>query len=209
MTSFAGRGADRARTGFAALTGLMLLGLVVASAVMSVDTGSDRFLERYLIAAFPLVAIAFCCWADDGRPGRFVAVGVAALVIVAAARVPVSGQLTGQGSADSPTLLAVSRLGGIVGLAEASMVAALVVSACAVLAMAAAMSRRVPTSALIGVTLSLFALVAVGAHVGRPARGPARPSRDLRRRRPAGSRRSTPVTCCSCRPRVAARTCRW
>ena len=164
-TSFAGRGTDRARTGFAALTGLMLLGLVVASAVMSVDTGSDRFLERYLIGAFPLVAIAFCCWADDGRPGRVVALGVAALVIVAAARVPVSGQLTGQGSADSPTLLALSRLGGIVGLAEASMVAALVVSACAVLAMAAAMSRRVPTSALIGVTLSLFALVAVGAHV--------------------------------------------
>ncbi len=164
-TSFVRRNADRARTGFAALTGLTLLGLVVASAVMSVDTGSDRFLERYLIGAFPLVTIAFCCWADDGRPGRFVVIGVAGLVILAAARVPVTGQLTGQGSADSPTLLALSRLGGIVGLAEASMVAALVVSGCAVLAMAAALSRRVPTSTLIGVTLSLFALVAVGAHV--------------------------------------------
>ena len=82
-----GRGTDRARTGFAALP-VMLLGLVIASAVMSVDTGSDRFLERYLIGAFPLVAIAFCCWADDGRPGRFVAIGVAALVIVAAGACP-------------------------------------------------------------------------------------------------------------------------
>jgi hypothetical protein len=165
VTSLGGRGADRARTGFAAFVGIMLLGLVIASAVMSVDTGSDRFLERYLISAFPLVAIAFCCWADDGRPGRFVAIGVAVLVIVAAARVPVSGQLVGQGSADSPTLLAVSRLAGIVGLAEASMLAALVVSACGLLAIAAAMSRRVPASALMGGTLALFALVAVGAHV--------------------------------------------
>jgi hypothetical protein len=164
-TSFTGRGADRARTGFAALTGLMLLGLVIASAVMSADTGSDRFFERYLLAAFPLVSIAFCCWAADGRPGRFIVLGVSALVIVAAARVPVSDQLTGQGSADSPTLLALSRLGGIVGLAEASMIAALVVSVCAVLAIAAALSHRIPASALAGSMLVLFALVSAGAHV--------------------------------------------
>ena len=153
-TSFAGRGTDRARTGFAALTGLCSLGLVVASAVMSVDTGSDRFLERYLIGAFPLVAIAFCCWADDGRPGRFVAIGVAALVIVAAARVPVSGQLIGQGSADSPTLLAAEQArrhprpgGGEHGRGPRR----LCVRRCS--RWQRRMSRRVPTSALIGVTL--------------------------------------------------------
>jgi hypothetical protein len=165
VTRIARTGADRTRTAFAALTGLMVVGLIVASAVMSVDTGSDRFLERYLIGVFPLIAIAFCCWADDGRPARFVVLGLAALLIVAAARVPVTGQLTGQGSADSPTLLALSRLGGIIGLAEASMLAALLVTGCAVLAVAAAFQRRIPAWTLLGVTLALFAVVGIGAHM--------------------------------------------
>jgi hypothetical protein len=165
LTTVVRRDADRKRAAFAALTGFVLIGLVAASAVMSADTTSNRFFERYLICILPLVVIAFCCWADDGRPGRFVVIGIGAVIIVAAARFPVSGQLIGQGSADSPTLLAVSRLGGILGLAEASLVAALVVSACAVLAMVAAMGNRVRVSALIGVTIVLLMALSAGAHV--------------------------------------------
>ena len=86
------------------------------------------------------------------------------VVIVAAARVPVTGDLVGQGSADSPTLHAISRFGGIIGLVEASMIAALVVSGCAVLALAAAFSRRVPAVALVVPSVLVLAFAAAGAH---------------------------------------------
>lgn len=155
---------DRNRVAFAALTVGLTGGLVLAAAIVSADTNSDRFLERYLLFAFPLVAIAFFCWIDEGRPGRVIVIAACSAVIIAAARVPVAGDLLGQASADSPTLRAVSRLGGMIGLAEASLVAALLVSGCAALAFAAALTRRIPAAALVAPTVLLLALATVGAH---------------------------------------------
>ncbi len=155
---------SREHAAFAAFAGPLILGLVIASAMMSVETGSDRFFERYLIVAAPLTAIAFSCWATNGRPGRVVAMLTALAVVVAVARIPLAEQLVGQGSADSPTLLALSRLGGIIGLGNASLVAALGVSIAALLAVAAAMSSRVPVALLLGVTIASFAGLSVGAH---------------------------------------------
>ncbi len=80
------------------------------AAVMSVDTGSDRFLERYLIVRVPARRDrVLLLGSTTAAPAASSRSRVAALVIVAAARVPVSGQLTGQGSADSPTLLAAEQ----------------------------------------------------------------------------------------------------
>jgi Dolichyl-phosphate-mannose-protein mannosyltransferase len=155
---------DRARAGFAALSLFLLGSIVVAAAMVSADTFSDRFLERYLLIAFPLVAIAFFCWIDENRPARVLVIIGSAAVVIAAARTPVSGDLVGQGSADSPTLLALSRLGGIIGLAEASLVAALVVTVCALLGLGAALSRRIPATVLVVPTVILLGLVAAGAH---------------------------------------------
>lgn len=159
-----GQTSDRARSSFAALSLALIGALVVASAMVSADTHSDRFLERYLLIATPLVVLGFFCWLDDGRPARVVVIAAAAAVIIAAARVPVAGDLIGQGSADSPTLHAISRLSGIIGLVEASLAAALVATALAVLALAAAFSKRVPGSLLVGSSIACLLLLSVGAH---------------------------------------------
>ena len=159
------RPVDRARAAFAAVSVVLIGSLIVAAAMISADTYSDRFLERYLLIAFPLVVIGLFCWFDEGRPAPIVAGAVAALMIIEAARSPISGDLIGQGSADSPSLLALSRLVGILGgPAQASLVAALVVSACAALALAAALSPRIPRLALILPTIICLALLAGGAH---------------------------------------------
>lgn len=155
---------SREQAAFAAFSLALVLGLVVASALMSVETGSDRFFERYLVASAPLAAIAMCCWVTSGRPGRLIAIGTAAAVVVAVARIPLAEQLVGQGSADSPTLLAVSRLGSEIGLANASLVAAIGVTAGAIVAIAAALSHRVPVAALLGVTIAVFVALSIGAH---------------------------------------------
>ena len=78
MSSRVWRPADRARAGFAGLSLFLIGSLVVAAAMISADTYSDRFLERYLLVAFPLVAIAFFCWIDENRPGRWIAIAAAA-----------------------------------------------------------------------------------------------------------------------------------
>lgn len=158
------RSGDRARTAFAALTLTLLGTLVAAAAMVSADTGSERFLERYLLIAFPLVAVGFFCWIDQQRPGRAIVVAAGAVVIIAAARVPVTGDLVGQGSADSPTLHAISRFGGMIGLVEASLAAALITTACAVLALGAAFSRRVPAAALVVPSVLVLGVVSAGAH---------------------------------------------
>ncbi len=158
------RPGDRARSAYATLSLVGVGALVVAAAMVSADTHSDRFLERYLIVAYPLVAIGFFCWIDEGRPARAVAIATAAGVIVIAARVPVTGDLFGQGAADSPTLNALSRLGGMIGLVEASLVAALVVSVLAGLAIWAALTPRLPGPPLVLVSMAVLGITLVGAH---------------------------------------------
>ena len=55
-------------------------------------------------------------------------------------------------------------MGGIIGLTNASLLAALVVTGCAVLALAAALTDRIPRLALILPTIVCLALLAAGAH---------------------------------------------
>lgn len=154
---------DRARAGFAGLTATLLALLLVASALFATETGSNRFFERYLMLGIPLAAIAFCCWTDEARPRRGVALTVAAFLVVASARFPISGYSVGQGQADSPFLLCVGRIEDWLGIGNTSLVVALVTVGCAGLAVAATLGRIGANTAL-GLTAALLMLVSLGAH---------------------------------------------
>jgi hypothetical protein len=137
--------------------------LLVASSLMATDTRSDRFFERYLMLGIPVAAIAFACWAENGRPLSPLAVVLAVLVVVLAARVPVSQYLAGQGAVDSPTLLAVLRLQRSVGIGGASLLVALAATAAAAVGALAAVGRVGPRGALL-LSASILAVVSAGAH---------------------------------------------
>ncbi len=154
---------DRARTGFAGLTATLLALLLVASALFAAETDSNRFFERYLMLGIPLAAIAFCTWIEEERPLRGVALTVAALLVVASARVPISGYSVGQGQADSPLLLAVGRLENWLGVGSASLVVALVAAGCVGVAVAATLGRIGAIGSLV-LTAALLTVVSLGAH---------------------------------------------
>ena len=116
------------RRAFARLLVALLLLLVLAASVISVETGSERFFERYLLVGLPLLALAFCCWLEDGRPGRRLAVATALGLVVVLTRVPLSTFSAGQGAVDSPLLLAVRRLETVLGVGGASLAVAAVAS---------------------------------------------------------------------------------
>lgn len=156
---------DRARASLAGLAASLLLLLTLAAAVMTVETASDRFLERYLILGAPLLALMFACWVDEGRPGRVVAVVGALTLVVVAARVPLSGYTAAQGTADSPTLASVAWLERALDLSTASLVAAGVVTLAAALAAAVALSSRPSPWLPLGAGLALLATISFGAHL--------------------------------------------
>ncbi len=157
---------DRSTAAFAAFASTLAACLILASAIISVDTGSERFLERYLIVLVPVVALAFLCWIEDGRPARYAAAGIAAVIIALAALVPLSGYAEGQGRADSPTLLAVSQLSDAIGIGSASLIAALAITLAALVAAALALSRRVPAGLAASTAVALLVVFSIGAHAG-------------------------------------------
>jgi Dolichyl-phosphate-mannose-protein mannosyltransferase len=165
--------AHEARGAFAALATPLLVGLIGVSTLMAVETGSDRFHERYLIVVTPLLALAFLCWVDERYPWRRPAVVLALLLVVAIARVPLSGYSMGQGSADSPTLLATRALGDLIGVANTSLAVALVATVAALVAALSAAVRRPQAGVILAMTLLLLAASSVGAHVtdARASRG--------------------------------------
>lgn len=156
------RPTSRVRASFAATLAVLAAALVAASALMATGSGSARFFERYLLILVPLVACAFGAWVADGMPRPRVALGVGAALVLAAALVPVSQFSAGQGKADSPSLLAVSRLEVAISVGSAGLVVALVVTTLAVVGAGAARHRSLgPVAA--GLTLSSLLVLAVGA----------------------------------------------
>ena len=129
MCSEVARPTGRTTASFAALFPTPLLALAAAAALMSVHTGSDRFFERYLMIGVPLAGIACAAWIHAGRPARRIAFGTAALVILAATRIPVAAEAEGQGRADSPLLLAMSWVERWLGVGTASLAIAFVATA--------------------------------------------------------------------------------
>jgi hypothetical protein len=154
---------DDARHAFAAIAVALIGMLLLAAALLASGTVSDRFFERYLIIATPLVVVGFCCWMADARPWRSLALATAVVLAIAVARFPLSDYTAGQGRSDSPLLLAVGQLEGAFGVGNASLITALAATACLALAAAAAYGF-VGARATLAATAAVLALTSVAAH---------------------------------------------
>ncbi|HEY3182942.1 MAG TPA: hypothetical protein VGJ77_08915 [Gaiellaceae bacterium] len=124
------RARGRAEVAFASVGAAFGAGLLAEAALYAAD-GSNRFQERYLFALLPLAPLAFGLWVKNGRPWPRLVVGVSFVVLVAAARVPLSGYAAADGKTDSPFLVAVFKLETAVGTANGSLLVALLASAAA------------------------------------------------------------------------------
>ena len=148
---------------FASTAATLMTVLVLASALFATETGSPRFFERYLMTGIPLAAVCFCCWMQEGRPWRGLALGVVAVLGVAFVRVPVSEYAAGMGRADSPFLLGVSRLESLIGVGGASLTVSLALIACLAVTAGAAFGR-VGAPVALGLTTAILTAVSLGAH---------------------------------------------
>ncbi len=154
---------DNVRHAFAAVAVALIGTLLLAAALIASQTVSDRFFERYLMIAAPLVVVSFCCWMAEARPWRSAALGTAVVLAIAVARFPLSDYTAGQGRSDSPLLLAVGQLEGTVGVGNASLVTALAATACLALAVAAVYGR-LGSRGMLTATAAVLALTSVAAH---------------------------------------------
>ena len=111
----------RVRAAFSSLSLAIVASLVVAAAVMAVETGSARFFERYLMLAIPLCAVGFALWVAEGRPAPRLTSLTSGCFAVAAMVVPVSTFTAGQGRADSPLLLGFGMLEQVLDVGTTSL----------------------------------------------------------------------------------------
>jgi hypothetical protein len=125
----------RAQTAFSVTAAVFAAGLLLEAALYA-SNGSARFQERYLFALLPLVPVAFGLYLEHGRPARPAVGAIALLLLVASARVPVSGYAAAVGKTDSPFLFAVFRLERAVGTADGALIVALLAALGAVGAVA-------------------------------------------------------------------------
>jgi hypothetical protein len=152
---------SRMELAFGAFALAVVLALLAEAAFYSA-AGVDRIQERYFFYAIPLVGLLFGLYASRGWPHKLVHGLVAAGLVTAAARVPLSGYSAADRKTGSPTLYAVARLesllgdAGLAALAAAALVALLSLAA----VVAAARSRR-PTA--VGLALALGACLAASA----------------------------------------------
>jgi hypothetical protein len=160
------RGAGGAeRRAFARLATLLLGLLLAAAAVMAVETESERFFERYLMVALPVLALAFACWVEEERPRRRIAAGFAIVLLICAARVPVSSFTVATGTSDSPFLLGVRYLEGPLGVDGAGLTVALVAGVGCLTAVWAALGRAGGSRVAGAVSLAVLASASLGAHL--------------------------------------------
>lgn len=131
----------RKQASFAVLAALYAAALLLEAGLYA-SNGSGRFQERYLFSLLPLVPIAFGLYLKNGRPARFCVVGVAALLLLVTAHVPLSGYAVSTGSTDSPFLWAVVRLQSLVGVGSASLLVAVYAAAAAAVAVLIAFGLR-------------------------------------------------------------------
>jgi hypothetical protein len=131
------RARGRGEVAFAAVAAAFGAGLLTEAALYAAN-GSARFQERYLFALLPLVPVAFGLWVKNGRPWPRLVFGISLVVLVAAARVPLSGFAAADGKIDSPFLVAVFKLETAVGTANGALLVALLVSVAALGAAAVA-----------------------------------------------------------------------
>ena len=152
---------SRAEAAFAGVTAGLLL-ILFAETSLYASNGSPRFQERYFIALLPLLLPWFGLYLTRGRPARLVTCLIAVILLAISARVPLAPYSISSNKQDSPFLLGVFRLEHALGIANGSLVIAVVAALLSALAAAIAWRARLAVVAL-GVTLLLAAAASAGS----------------------------------------------
>jgi hypothetical protein len=135
---------------------------VLGEAGLWASNGSQRFQERYLMVLLPLVLPAFLVYLRRGRPARAVVCVLAVAMLGLSARVPLSGYSIGDGKQDSPLLFAVFWLERRLGVANGSMLIAILAAVLSCLAAGIAFRARLVPLA-IGLTVLICGGVGAAA----------------------------------------------
>lgn len=152
---------SREEAAFAGLTvGLLLI--LYAETSLYASNGSPRFQERYFMVLLPLVLPWFATYLRRGRPARLVTCLFAVVLLAVSARVPLAPYAVADNKQDSPFLLGVFRLEHAIGVADGSLVIAVVAALLSVLAAGIAWRARLAVPA-IGVLLALAAAASAGS----------------------------------------------
>ena len=164
LVSACARPATPREHAFGVLTASLLAFLLLEASLYATN-GSARFQERYLIALLPLVPLLACLGARRlGARPALLGVGVtAAVLLMLAARLPLSGYTADTGKQDSPFLQAVSQLEQRVGAGSAGLAIAAVAGLLAVAAVLAAMRPRQALGVTFLLTFLLLATSSAGA----------------------------------------------
>jgi hypothetical protein len=121
----------RRAVAFATLFGALALLLLAEATAHAAD--SLQFKERYLFVLLPLLPLAFGLYARERRrPLPLLAVGLALTILVAAARLPLSQYTQSTFKSDSQFLLSVGGLEPTLGIANTSLLVALLATIAAV-----------------------------------------------------------------------------
>jgi hypothetical protein len=135
----------REEAAFGGITAGLLL-MLFAETSLYASNGSPRFQERYFMGLLPLVLPWFGLYLKRGRPARLATCLLAVILLAVSARVPLAPYSVANNKQDSPFLLGVFRLEHSLGVANGSLVIALV--AAVLSALAAAMAWRTQLAAL-------------------------------------------------------------
>jgi len=148
----------RRETVYMSFAGPLMILLLAESSVYAAS--ADDFKERYLFAVLPLVAVAFGAYLRDRRPLRLLVFALAAVIVVALSRIPLSTYTAVATSkeTDSEFLFAVSYVEERLGVGGGSLVVALAATVLTAGSVAVAAGRA--TRASLAAVLMFLALVA-------------------------------------------------
>jgi hypothetical protein len=150
------RPGTREEAAFGGVTAGLLL-ILFAETSLYASNGSPRFQERYFMGLLPLVLPWFGLYLKRGRPAKLATCLVAVVLIAISARVPLAPYSVANNKQDSPFLLGVFRLEHVLGVANGSLVIALVAAVLSTVAAAIAWRMQLAALAL------LVSLVLAGA----------------------------------------------
>jgi hypothetical protein len=147
----------RSELAFAVFFGSLAL-LIVAEATKPAAEKLE-FKERYLFILMALTPIAFGLYIRNARPLRAVAVGIAAAIAVAAARLPLTEYTAATFKSDSQFLVAINESQNWFGAANSSLVIALLATAAAACAVVLALRSHLAVPIVVAAAVALAASV--------------------------------------------------
>jgi hypothetical protein len=155
------RSASRCERAFAAL--VVSFGVVLFAEAALYATTTERFQERYLMALLPLVPVAACIgWRRLPR-GRLALALIAAAIVVAVARVPLSGYTVLTNRQDSPFLFAVAEIEHYLGYGSGAFAVSVASAMLAATAGLAALRPRPFAPVVLALALTACATCSVAA----------------------------------------------